>query len=99
MFSLSLNPPGHETVSIDEFEAAIEATEVKLGLQGQPRAIVFHEKDGRRHARVVWSRIDAGKMKAINMASPGCTSRKARKPGKPGRMASAHPCVAPGQSP
>ena len=32
----------------------------KLGLDDQPRAIVFHEKDGRRHAHVVWSRIDSG---------------------------------------
>ena len=35
--------------------------------EGQPRAVVFREKDGRRHAHVVWSRIDAGKMKAINL--------------------------------
>lgn len=34
MFSLSLTPPGHDTISIDESEAAIEATEVKLGLPG-----------------------------------------------------------------
>ncbi len=67
MFSLSLSPPAHERVSIDTFEKAIEATEAKLGLVGQPRAVVFHEKDGRRHAHVVWSRIDSGKMKAINL--------------------------------
>ena len=34
---------------------------------GQPRAIVFHEKNGRRHAHCVWSRIDAARMRAINM--------------------------------
>jgi hypothetical protein len=38
-----------------------------LSLTGQPRAIVFHEKEGRRHAHVVWSRIDAEAMKAINL--------------------------------
>ncbi len=33
----------------------------------QPRAIVFHEKEGRRHAHCVWSRIDIDEMKAINL--------------------------------
>lgn len=67
MFSLSLNPPPREHVSAEAFEAAIEAAEKKLGLQGQPRAIVFHEKEGRRHAHVVWSRIDAERMKVIHL--------------------------------
>lgn len=67
LFSLSLNPPPREHVSAEAFEAAIEVAERKLGLQGQPRAIVFHEKEGRRHAHVVWSRIDAERMKAIHL--------------------------------
>lgn len=67
LFSLSLNPPSKEKVSVETFEAAIETIEQRLGLEGQPRAIVFHEKDGRRHAHVVWSRIDAEHMKAINL--------------------------------
>lgn len=67
LFSLSLNPPPQEHVPVETFEAAIEAVEQKMGLQNQPRAIVFHEKDGRRHAHVVWSRIDTEKMKAINL--------------------------------
>lgn len=61
LFSLSLNPPRDERVSVDVFESAVDAVEKKLGLDGQPRAIVFHEKDGRRHAHAVWSRIDAEK--------------------------------------
>lgn len=67
LFSLSLNPPPNENVSVDVFEAAIKTIEQKLGLSGQPRAIVFHEKEGRRHAHVVWSRIDCEQMKAINL--------------------------------
>ncbi|MES9970289.1 MAG: hypothetical protein ABW092_09660 [Candidatus Thiodiazotropha sp.] len=66
-FSLSLNPPSAERVPIEAFDEAIEQVERKLGLDGQPRAIVFHEKEGRRHAHVVWSRIDTGEMKAINL--------------------------------
>lgn len=67
LFSLSLNPPPNERVSVEAFESAIGNVERKLGLDGQPRAVVFHEKDGRRHAHVVWSRIDAENMKAINL--------------------------------
>lgn len=67
LFSLSLNPPPRERVTVEEFEQAIDAAERKLGLADQPRAIVFHEKEGRRHAHVVWSRIDTERMKAINM--------------------------------
>jgi len=54
-------------VPVEVFEKAIVEIEHKLGLEDQPRAIVFHEKEGRRHAHVVWSRIDGEKMKAINL--------------------------------
>jgi hypothetical protein len=67
LFSLSLNPPPGEKVPIEVFEAAVEDIERRLGLSGQPRAIVFHEKEGRRHAHAVWSRIDCAEMKAINL--------------------------------
>ncbi|MGC3940907.1 AAA family ATPase [Roseobacter sp. EG26] len=68
LFSLSLNPPPGENVPMETFEAAIARVEDKLGLTGQPRAMVFHEKNGRRHAHCVWSRIDARSMKAIQMS-------------------------------
>ncbi len=67
LFSVSLNPPQKETASIEDFENAINALENKLNLDNQPRVIVFHEKEGRRHAHCVWSRIDAEEMKAINL--------------------------------
>ncbi len=66
LYSLSLSPPEMESVSIDVFEKAINAIEKKLGFANQPRAIVFHEKEGRRHAHCVWSRIDVAEMKAID---------------------------------
>ena len=68
LFSLSLNPPKNEDVPTAVFEDAIERIEDKLGLSGQPRAIVFHEKEGRRHCHAVWSRIDTQAMKAIPMS-------------------------------
>jgi hypothetical protein len=67
MFSLSLNPPAYADVGTPAFERAIDNVEKRLGLDNQPRAIVFHEKEGRRHAHAVWSRIDADKMTAINL--------------------------------
>ena len=67
LFSLSLSPPESEDVPIAVFEDAIARVERKMGLSGQPRAIVFHEKLGRRHAHCVWSRIDSARMKAINL--------------------------------
>jgi len=66
LFSVSLNPP--EDVDNAAYEKAVEKIEDALGLKDQPRAIVFHEKRGRRHAHVVWSRIDPDKMKAINLS-------------------------------
>ena len=72
LYSLSLNPPTDAQVPVADFEAAIEKIEKKLGLTDQPRAIIFHEKEGpggvRRHAHCVWSRIDATEMKAIEMS-------------------------------
>ncbi len=67
LFSLSLSPPENARVPVGVFEAAIKKIEERLGLANQPRAIVFHEKEGRRHAHCVWSRIDAAEMKAINL--------------------------------
>lgn len=68
LFSCSFNPPSQEDVSIETFEDAIRRVEEKNGLSGQPRAIVFHEKEGRRHAHAVWSRIDAETMTAKNLS-------------------------------
>lgn len=66
MFSLSLSPPENENVPTHVFEEALERIEKKLGFKGQPRVVVFHEKNGRRHAHCVWSRINADEMKAID---------------------------------
>ena len=63
-FSLSLSPPEAERVPVAIFEKTIDQIEERLGLTGQPRAIVFHEKEGRRHCHCVWSRIDADTMTA-----------------------------------
>lgn len=68
MFSLSLSPPQDHVGSEQDFLDAADRAENALGLTGQPRAIIMHEKEGRRHAHVVWSRIDGGALKAINLS-------------------------------
>lgn len=67
VFSLSLNPPKDAAATVDDLRDAADRAEKALGLVGQPRAMVIHEKEGRRHAHVVWSRIDAEAMKAVNL--------------------------------
>jgi len=68
LYSLSVNPP----VRIDRaaYFEALDRIEQRLGLTGQPRAVVFHVKDGREHCHAVWSRIqtDGDRLKAIPMS-------------------------------
>lgn len=73
LYSLSFSPPKEEDVAPDVFRDAIDRAEERLGLKGQPRAIVFHEKRGldgevRRHAHAVWCRIDTDNMRAIQLS-------------------------------
>jgi hypothetical protein len=65
LYSLSISPPSALTRA--QYFEAVDAIEQRLGLSGQPRAVVFHIKDGREHCHVVWSRIDANAMKAVPM--------------------------------
>ncbi|MEM9733864.1 MAG: relaxase [Pseudomonadota bacterium] len=67
MFSLSVSPPKDQDASEQDLLNAIERAEKTVGLDGQPHAVIFHEKQGRRHAHAVWSRIDADTMRAINL--------------------------------
>lgn len=68
LYSLSLSPPETAAVPVAVFETAIEKIEVKLGLTGHSRVFVFHEKQGRRHAHCVWSRINPETMTAVRMS-------------------------------
>lgn len=67
-YSVSINPPEDARLTVDDFRAAAQAIEEKLGLTDQPRTIVTHEKNARLHAHVVWSRIDIEQMKAIQLS-------------------------------
>lgn len=47
---------------------AVDALEEKLGLAGFARAAAVHEKLGREHLHIVWTRIDLETMKAVPMS-------------------------------
>ncbi|WOS62028.1 relaxase/mobilization nuclease domain-containing protein [Sinorhizobium fredii] len=66
LYSLSISPPS--PLTREQYFEAISAIEHGLGLIDQPRAVVFHVKDGREHCHVVWSRIDIENMRAIHMS-------------------------------
>src|SRR5580658_2165853 len=70
-YSLSLNPdPAQGPITREQYYDLIARTERSLGLVGQPRAVVFHVKEGREHGHVVWSRVNTNgdKFKAIDIS-------------------------------
>src|SRR6266571_5007526 len=46
----------------EQWERCVEVLEKELGLEGQPRVVVMHEKHGREHIHVVWARTDIDTM-------------------------------------
>jgi hypothetical protein len=69
LYSLSVNPnPAQGQLTRAQYLDYVDRVEAKLNLSGQPRAIVFHIKEGREHCHVVWSRIDAEHSRAVHQA-------------------------------
>lgn len=69
LYSLSINPdPRQGPLTRRQYRDYIARVERKLKLTDQPRAIVFHKKEGREHCHVVWSRIIASERKAVQIS-------------------------------
>jgi hypothetical protein len=69
LYSLSISPdPAQGEWTREQYADFVERAEERLGLAGQPRAVVFHIKAGREHCHVAWSRIDVVNEKAIHQA-------------------------------
>jgi hypothetical protein len=72
--SLSINPDELQgRLTRAQYLDYIERAEEKLGLKGQPRAVIFHIKEDERgrmreHCHVVWSRVDAKAGKAVQLS-------------------------------
>lgn len=56
IYHAQLNPD--RDLSREEWEKAIAIFEKELGLEGYPRAAVLHEKEGREHLHLVYSRFN-----------------------------------------
>ena len=65
LYHASINVPIHERLGMEHWQQAVDRLEEKLGLAGQPRAVVMHEKFGREHIHVVWRRVRAETLVAI----------------------------------
>lgn len=65
-YHASINTRADERLTPEQRMQAIDRLEKDLGLTGQPRAVVVHEKEGREHCHIVWSRIDLDKMRTIS---------------------------------
>jgi hypothetical protein len=66
-YHASINTLASERLTDAQRMQSVDRLERELGLTGQPRVVVVHEKnDGREHCHVVWSRIDLDKMRVIS---------------------------------
>lgn len=64
-YHLSINPREDEQLTPDQWERATDVAEEHLGLTDQPRMVIEHEKHGRVHRHIVWSRVDIDSMTVI----------------------------------
>jgi hypothetical protein len=65
-YHASINTPLEERLTEEQRAYAIDRLAEKLGLSGQPRIVVVHEKKDREHCHIVWSRIDLDRMAAVS---------------------------------
>lgn len=65
-YHASINTRADERLTDEQRMYAIDRLEAALGLTGQARVVVAHEKEGREHCHIVWSRIDLERMAAIS---------------------------------
>jgi hypothetical protein len=65
-YQANINPRPDEVLTPQQWREAVDTLERNLGLTDCPRFVVRHEKDGRVHQHVVWSRIDAERGVAIS---------------------------------
>jgi hypothetical protein len=62
LYHLNADPDARYDMTPEQWLRCANVAEEELGLQGQPRAIVMHEKKGRQHIHVIWCRTDLDTM-------------------------------------
>ena len=83
-YHATINPEPTRTLSDEDWREAVAALGRALNLHTQPRILVFHDKKAdfngvnlwRRHAHVVWSRVDGTTMTVIPAAYHWLTCRR-----------------------
>ena len=65
-YHANLNTREDELLTPEQWAQAVNVLERELQLEGQPRFVVEHEKEGRTHQHVIWSRVDADTMTTIH---------------------------------
>jgi hypothetical protein len=64
-YQANFNPCAHEHLTEEQWEQTFEIFEKHRGIpSGTPRIVYEHEKEGRVHRHVIWSRIDLENMRA-----------------------------------
>lgn len=63
LYHANIDPDAKYKMTPQQWMRAVDILEEELGLQGQPRAVVMHEKHGRQHIHVVWARTDMETMR------------------------------------
>ena len=58
MYQANINPLAHEHLTPEQWQKAVDRLEKNLGFEGHARVVVEHEKEGRQHYHVIWSRVD-----------------------------------------
>jgi hypothetical protein len=66
LYHAAISPEPPHRLTDEQRSEAVDALETKLGLDGHARVVVMHEKLGRQHIHVVWSRIDLEKMRSVS---------------------------------
>lgn len=65
LYHAAISPEPPQRLTPEQRQEAIKALEDRLGLTDHARVVVLHEKEGREHLHVVWSRIDLEKMRSV----------------------------------
>lgn len=65
-YHASKNPREDERLTPEQWDFAVDRLEHNLGLDGHARFQVEHEKEGRTHRHIVWSRVDSDSMTIVS---------------------------------
>ncbi len=66
LYHAAISPEPPHRLTDRQRAIAVNTLEVDLELQGHARVVVLHEKHGREHIHVVWTRIDLDNMRSVS---------------------------------